>query len=272
MECKLRETSVHYEIYGDGRPILILHGWPVDHTLMTSSFEQIFKNIDGWKRIYIDLPGMGRTPGSKSIKTHEDMLKVLIKFIDKVINNERFYLVGFSYGAYLTCGLIHRLQDTIDGVMMVGPLIYAGQGKRILPERTILNQNPKFIEELKANNFEQASNLHVDQNEEYLDFIINVAIPARARADYEFLDKIDFDEELSFIQDEITITFDKPALVITGKQDHVVGYENAWDLSKSFPRATFAVLDYSGHIVALERYLLFQSLTKDWIDRCEREF
>jgi len=272
MECKMRETSVHYEVYGEGRPILILHGWPGDHTFMMGSFEQIFNNIDGWKRIYIDLPGMGKTPGSKSINTHEDMLNILNEFIDTVMKIEHFYIIGFSYGAYLARGVIHRMQDSIDGAMMFGPMIYAGQGKRILPERTILNQNPKFVEEIKAINFEQALNLYVDQNEDYMDFIINVGLPAISRADFEFLDNIDFDKELSFIREDKAVIFDKPTLIITARQDHLVGYENAWDMSKLYPRATFAVLDYSGHIMSIERSMLFQSLVEDWLDRCERYF
>jgi len=76
MECVLDKIKVHYEIYGEGRPILMLHGWPVDHHLLMRGFEPIFNDYVGWKRIYLDLPGMGNTSGAEWIKTHDDMLQV----------------------------------------------------------------------------------------------------------------------------------------------------------------------------------------------------
>jgi predicted esterase len=56
MECKLKNITVHYESFGEGRPILLLHGTGVDHTYMMSDMEPLFKKRSGWKRIYPDCP------------------------------------------------------------------------------------------------------------------------------------------------------------------------------------------------------------------------
>lgn len=61
--------------------------------------------------------------------------------------------------------------------------------------------------------------------------------------------------------------FDGPSLVITGRQDHMCGYLDAWDLNESLTRATFAVLDGGGHAVAEERQRLFRALVADWLER-----
>jgi len=63
MDCELKDITVHYELLGEGRPIIMLHGWSVDHRHMVSDMEPLFRQRDGWKRIYLDLPGHGRTPG-----------------------------------------------------------------------------------------------------------------------------------------------------------------------------------------------------------------
>ena len=90
MECKLENITVHYETFGQGKPIIILHGLPLDHRSQVSVLEPIFEQREGWKRIYPDLPGMGKTPGANWI-THEDqMLDVALDFIDHVIPEERF--------------------------------------------------------------------------------------------------------------------------------------------------------------------------------------
>ncbi|MFN2127060.1 MAG: alpha/beta fold hydrolase, partial [Anaerolineales bacterium] len=67
MKCKLERITVNYETFGEGKPIIMLHGWPLDHRIMVNVMEPLFKNRDGWKRIYPDLPGMGDTPGMEWI-------------------------------------------------------------------------------------------------------------------------------------------------------------------------------------------------------------
>jgi len=77
MECELDGLTVYYEIEGEGTPILMLHGMPCDHTHMLFEMERLFVHRAGWKRIYVDLPGMGRTSGAGWIQSNDDVLNVL---------------------------------------------------------------------------------------------------------------------------------------------------------------------------------------------------
>ena len=54
MECQLENITVHYEVFGEGRPIVALHGWTLDHRFEVSALEPIFKYREGWKRFYPD--------------------------------------------------------------------------------------------------------------------------------------------------------------------------------------------------------------------------
>ena len=49
MECQLEGISVHYEIYGEGYPLISLHGFSPDHRLMTGCMEPIFNHRSGWQ-------------------------------------------------------------------------------------------------------------------------------------------------------------------------------------------------------------------------------
>ena len=51
----------YYEEYGEGKPILIIHGLTCSMELMKGCIEPIFKEVNGYKRIYIDLLGMGKS-------------------------------------------------------------------------------------------------------------------------------------------------------------------------------------------------------------------
>jgi hypothetical protein len=59
MECRLKDITVYYESFGEGRPLIALHGWPLDHHHMVSAQEPVFEHRQGWKRIYPDLPPVG---------------------------------------------------------------------------------------------------------------------------------------------------------------------------------------------------------------------
>lgn len=56
------ETPIYYEIYGHGNSIICLHGFTEDGSSMKGCLEPIFKHISGYRRIYVDLPGMGKSP------------------------------------------------------------------------------------------------------------------------------------------------------------------------------------------------------------------
>ena len=51
MECLVGETSVHCDVRGRGRPILMIHGFGPDHRLMLGCMEPVFQKYTGWKRI-----------------------------------------------------------------------------------------------------------------------------------------------------------------------------------------------------------------------------
>jgi pimeloyl-ACP methyl ester carboxylesterase len=61
--------------------------------------------------------------------------------------------------------------------------------------------------------------------------------------------------------------FTRPTPHITGRQDDVVGYSDAWDRFGHYPRASFAVLDAAGHNIILEQAGLCSALIADWLDR-----
>lgn len=55
MKCLVKNVSINYEVCGEGKPIVAIHGWSVDHRLMLGCMEPVFANKPGYKRIYLDL-------------------------------------------------------------------------------------------------------------------------------------------------------------------------------------------------------------------------
>jgi pimeloyl-ACP methyl ester carboxylesterase len=265
MECKIKNLSINYEIIGDGKPIVMLHGYYVDHRLMSGCMEPIFSEKEGYKRIYIDLPGMGKSKSAEWIKSSDDMLDIVISFIEKIIPNENFLLAGQSYGGYLSRGVIHKMANRIDGVLLICPVIVSNYINRSVEESVVLVKNMEFLSKLTP---EEAEDFNlVVQNErtyertknEYCGFEI---------ADDTFLQNLQQNcYAFSFDVDKVSKKFDNPSLIMLGKQDSAVGYKDAWSILENFPRATFAVIDRAGHCLQLEQEKLFNTLINDWLIR-----
>jgi len=265
MVCTVRDISVHYREYGKGKPVLCIHGWPVDHRMVADMLEPIFAEIQGYRRIYIDLPGMGQTSSAPWIKTSNDMLEVVIEFINTVIGEESFLLAGGSYGGYLTLGLVCKMSCKIDGVL----LLYPSTGPRdsraeYLPERRII-QPPREINNIKHEYYKDMAVIFSPENYDNWQRVIQPAIDC---ADMDFLQNQCGSSFTHEFQKEVDIvTFNKPSLIITGRQDHTTGYKLPYELVERFPRATFSILDCAGHRLEVERQLLFRQLFEDWIER-----
>ena len=104
MERRVGDVAVHYVEHGEGRPVLVLHGVGVDHREAEACFEPALGAYRGLRRIYPDLPGMGRTPAPAALRCADDVLDVLLGFTDEIVGEEPVLFAGHSAGAYYAQG------------------------------------------------------------------------------------------------------------------------------------------------------------------------
>jgi pimeloyl-ACP methyl ester carboxylesterase len=269
MKCELEKITVHYETFGEGIPIIMLHGWPNDHRIMVSAIEPIFNDRDGWKRIYPDLPGMGETPGMDWIIRQDQILDIVLDFVDAVVPGQRFVVAGFSYGGYLARGVVFQKSATMDGLFLIAPSMLSDHAQRTLPSHISLVKDPAMISELEQNLAEAFQGFAVVQSRELLDSMKAVGVPAREIADHEFLSKLRENYAFSFDVDAPPEPFGGPTLIMTGRQDSFCGYYDAWSIFENYPRGTFVVLDRAGHGLMVEQSYVFKTLVNEWLDRVE---
>lgn len=137
--------SINYKIIGEGFPIIILHGWSLGHQAMLSCLEPVFHNRSGFKRIYIDLPGMGKSSPLESIQNSDDLLEEVLKLVDRIIPNEPFLLCGYSYGGYISRGIALYRKSFVRGMFLLAPMIVAEYDERCLPDHQILKEDQTLI-------------------------------------------------------------------------------------------------------------------------------
>jgi pimeloyl-ACP methyl ester carboxylesterase len=266
MEANFADISIYYETCGDGRPVVMLPGRPSDHHIMARFMEPLFTNRDGYLRIYPDLPGTGRSPAVDRLATHDDMLEAMLGFIDAVLPGERFVLAGYSYGGYLARGVIARRAESIDGVMLCAPQVKADPAQAHLSPRTVVVENPALLAEIDPDIAPIVEDLVVVQTRTVAE-TLQAVFTAGPEPDHSFNRRLEAAGPASFEVGAPPSLFAGPTLIVTARQDHLCGYQDAWDLLDHYPRATFAVLDRAGHFVPIEQSALCQALMREWLDR-----
>ncbi len=270
MICEIDELKIYYETYGDGIPLLAIHGYGIDHNVMTGCLEPIFKQRQNWKRIYVDLPGMGRTRASNGLKNSNDMLQTVIRFCDEIIPNQNFSVAGESYGGYLARGLVHDMPEHLDGVLLICPVVITDREKRDLPKRRIFIRDAQLlagIEPSERNMFERM--LVVQDKRRWERFQLDI-LPGMKTKDISFTKR--FKKEgysFSFDVDKLEGSFDKPSLMFAGRQDASVGYADLLKIFGNYSRGTFVILDRAGHGLEVEQEVVFNCLVHEWLDRVE---
>jgi pimeloyl-ACP methyl ester carboxylesterase len=270
MFSDLGNVSVYYETYGDGVPVLMIHGFLPDHRLMKGCMEPIFGNRPGWKRIYFDLPGMGNTRRQPWIDSSNKMLEVVLAFVDRILPDQHFVIVGESYGGYLARGLVSKKGELVDGLLLICPLIVPNELERSLPARRTIVEDRRLISELDSSDASEFEPMAVVQNRSNWERFRDEILVGLKVADKAYLERLRCKAyEFSFDPDSLSEPYDRPVLIVAGRQDTSVGYRDAWRIVENYPRATFVVLDKAGHNLQIEHAQLFNALVSEWLDRVQ---
>ena len=111
-------TQIYKEVYGHGRPLVMLHGWAMHSGVWRDFAQQLaqYRQV-----ICLDLPGHGR-----SAPLLEFSLETVAKALFQAIGVEKFSLLGWSLGGLLAIEIAHRFPQQIESLH-------------------ILASNPKFV-------------------------------------------------------------------------------------------------------------------------------
>ena len=246
---------MHVEAIGEGRLVVMVHGWRLSGDVERADYEPVFARRPGWRRLYPDLPGMGHSPAEPWVRDKGDFLEALRRGINDHAGDSPFAIAGTSSGAELARAVAHLMPDRVRGLLMRVPMLVGDDAARIVVPAEAEAALPAHYHEARATKLGRLWE------------------PARQLADDEFLGPIRADPRRYTLRGVDTETpYAGPTLVIVGRQDTRVGYQQAWDLMHLYPRATFALLDREGHELPVSNRKLFETLVNDWLDRVKQSW
>ena len=117
MNIKIQDINTNYIVKGEGKNILLLHGWGSKLDLFGTIIENLSKN----NKVYaIDLPGFGGTDEPKEAWDVDRYVDFVIEFIEKM-NIKELSILGHSFGGRVIIKLVNRqnLNFKVDKLVLV---------------------------------------------------------------------------------------------------------------------------------------------------------
>ena len=233
---------------GDGLPVVFVHGMGVDHRSLMLLDEAFLCPESGaaasrsLKRIYLDLPGFGRTPALPA-------------------------LVGNSMGGALAREMVARESSRVRGLALIAPVVDPRRTRRHVAEHVIAEPNPTLIHALPQDQTFDFVTMGVNQSfaawRRYQSYIL----PGIRLCDRDACARLDARYWLNDDPERVFGTYAGPTLFVTGRRDQIVGFEDQRALLSHYPDATFVTLDDAGHNAHIDQPGAVIRLLREWAGR-----
>jgi pimeloyl-ACP methyl ester carboxylesterase len=115
MIVDIEGIELNYIIEGEGKDVLVLHGWGAS----INTVLPIVNVLKPYFKVYaLDLPGFGESTEPKEVFGSQDYGRIVKKFIDKM-NIDKIILIGHSFGGKVSIWLGSMYPEIIDKIVLI---------------------------------------------------------------------------------------------------------------------------------------------------------
>lgn len=234
------KVSLYFEEHGHGTPVVLIHGFPLDHTI----WNPLVPLLEGKARLILpDLRGYGKslvTRGTYDMGLLADDIKEMLDGL----NIRQAVLVGHSMGGYVSLAFARCYPERLLGLALV-----ASQAAADTPERrqgrlqTAGEVERRGVKSL-AKTMPEKLTTHPDLVEPLRQLILQANPAGVAGALKGMADREDMTRRLS----EINV----PTLIIAGAQDSLIPLEKSREMERLLPRGWLVEIPNAGHMPMME--------------------
>ncbi len=230
MKTSIKGLEINYEVIGEGKPLLILHGWGSNSERWQKVGELLAER--GVKVIIPDLPGFGKSQNPSMAWGLDDYCEFVTEFI-KFLNLEKFYLLGHSFGGALAVKCSLKFPDKIDKLFLVSAACFrrAALRKKLF---YIISKIFKIFSFLPG---------YQSFRKEFYKFIVR-------KSDYPYAEGIMKDIYLKIIKEDLLDVLFRvqiPTIIIWGKNDKVKKVEEARLIQEKIKNSRLKIIPNVGH-------------------------
>jgi len=244
-------VELSYYESGIGAPLILLHGFPLDHTMWRAQIEPLSKSFHV---IAPDLRGFGKSSlaagdAGRGVDMHQYAADVAAVLDDLGIS-EPAILCGFSMGGYVLWQFVKEFRGRVRAVALCDTKAAADSDEvraaRIIgAEEVLLSGVGPIADSLLPKLFAPATLADRPDVVAAVDSIIRRTAPkAIAAAGRGMARRHDARADLPAIQ--------VPALVLVGTEDAISPPEEMRDIAAALPHAEFVEVPEAGHMSPIE--------------------
>ncbi|MGM7703381.1 alpha/beta fold hydrolase [Pseudalkalibacillus sp. Hm43] len=251
MNIEIRGVNVNYRVSGEGRSILLLHGWGTS----LKSFEPVHNNLEKHFKVYsIDFPGFGESqepPEAWDVEAYTNMLR---EFITQ-LNIEDPILVGHSFGGRVS--IRYAAHHPVHKIILVDA---AG----VKPKRSM-----KYY--YKVYTYKTLKKvLDLPGLKKHKEEILTKVKGKVGSADYKNASGVMQQTMVKVVNEDLQRfmpDIQAPTLLIWGENDTATPVEDARIMEKAIPNAGLVVLKGVGHYSYLEKLNEFLVIIDNFLEK-----
>jgi pimeloyl-ACP methyl ester carboxylesterase len=264
---------MEHELRGEGPTAVLVHGLTVDRRVMIGAFDELLAGA-GVRRLYVDLPGHGASPGDPARASADAFVEELAALVratlapvpDRAGELEAPLVIGYSYGGYLAQALVRELGGA-RGLLLVCPVVEPDFARRTQPPRRIAVHEPDLTFASDPREREAFAEVAVQMTRPVLERFQRVVHPANIAADAAVVTAVRARYALSRPIGDALARLDAPSAIVCGRDDHWAGWQDAVPLVAMLKRPQFAVLPDCGHLLPFEQPRAFAQAVRDFLAR-----
>ena len=236
-----QNINISYSIYGNGKPVMLLHGFAEDSSIFDFQVKYLKKN---YLVIVPDLPGIGK---SEILKKDHVQIADFAAILKAIVDEEKiklFTLIGHSLGGYITLAYAEQYAQTLNGFGLVHSSAYADDEAKIATRKKAIS----FIEENGTAEFLKISIPNLFYNPEKSKRNIKKLIEKGNKFNPNVL--IQQYNAMISRPDTTSVlkSFNRPILFIIGEYDKTIPFIHSLQQS-NFPQIAYVnILRNSGHM------------------------
>lgn len=229
-----------YTRSGDGPPLVLLHGFPLDHHLWDEVVPLLENSFDV---ILPDLRGFGESTTVDSAYDMDDYASDVAGLLDQ-LQIQKAAIVGHSMGGYVALAFARRYPERVTGLGLVSSQVLADA-----PERK--EGRYKSAADVAANGIGSVVDAMTSK------FTSDERLQAQARASMERQQPAAYIGALRAMAERLDSTdllssFHFPVVVIHGDADALIPIDRAREVKAALPQAHLLEIPGAGHIPMLE--------------------
>jgi pimeloyl-ACP methyl ester carboxylesterase len=229
-----------YARHGKGTPLVLLHGFPLDHHL----WDEIVPLIEGTLDLIIpDLRGFGESTIVDTSYTMDDLASDIAGLLDQ-LEIEKTAIAGHSMGGYVALAFARLHPDRVSGLGLVSTQALADppdrKEGRYKSAAEVADKGIDGIVQVMAGKFTSDQQLQ-EFSRKSMERQQPGAYIGALKAMAERLDST-----------SLLASIDYPVVIIHGIADTLIPIDRAREMKKAVPHADFVEVKEAGHLPMLE--------------------